>query len=491
MSASVLPLASELAGVQTIPDLLVLLHVTDPVWGSFIHQAGDPGNHIRLVAALPKPVIVQAAVQASLPDGTALSAVQAAQVGLVWRTARKVVHLWAGLAEDEFVDSDPWEPGGQVDGAVTTVAPGTSEPAAPPLKEQVLKMSALVDQTDESELVPASRDQIDRWLGAYVAVMGSPPAEEEEPSESQLAALFKKTFTLKGPPYADFAIFTPFGRKCLKAQKFRVYQPLGDGTFMMRELPGPQNWLQWLTSWRVYKAACLMLNIASLAVLQVYEKHIERLTLQWPRCWGLIYQAEDKARAEQLTKIRRRMVSDQSKGTTMPADWDADNPWTCCFRALVDDSKYWDEQVRHPAAAWMASGARGSPAPPADQIAMAHAPGGLEVAEVEDKSENRRRQSNRDKRQARAKRLRSDREELESYRKKGGYGEARPAEKGKGKGKVKDQAGSPLCFSFANGTGLCGSLEPGAACQQKVKRVHKCQYCLSPGHRNADCKKAG
>lgn len=55
----------------------------------------------------------------------------------------------------------------------------------------------------------------------------------EEPSEPQLAALHEKTYLLKGLPYADFAIFTPFGRRCLKAQKFRVYVPLGDGSFMM------------------------------------------------------------------------------------------------------------------------------------------------------------------------------------------------------------------------------------------------------------------
>jgi hypothetical protein len=143
-------------------------------------------------------------------------------------------------------------------------------------------MSSLIDQADESELAPATRDQVDQWMSAYVTIMCSPPAEEEEPSEAQLAALHRKTFVFKKPPYADLAIFTPFGRKCSKAQKFRVYHPLGDGSHMMRELPGSQNFQQWLTSWRVYKAACLMLSIASLASLQIYEKAIERLVLHWP-----------------------------------------------------------------------------------------------------------------------------------------------------------------------------------------------------------------
>lgn len=49
----------------------------------------------------------------------------------------------------------------------------------------------------------------------------------------------------------------------------------------------------WLASWRVLKTACVMLDIASLASLEVYGKHIERLVTQWPSAWGLIYSAED------------------------------------------------------------------------------------------------------------------------------------------------------------------------------------------------------
>ena len=41
----------------------------------------------------------------------------------------------------------------------------------------------------------------------------------------------------------------------------------------------------------------------------------------------------------------------------------------------------------------------------------------------------------------------------------------------------------------ASGTGICANGEPGGACLQKIKRSHKCQFCLSPGHRNSDCPK--
>ena len=494
MAASALPSATDLAGITTLRELLDFSGMPDGLWNAFIQQVGDPGDNVRLLAALPRAVIVQGAVQASSPGGLAFSAVQAAHVGLVWRTSRRLVHIWSGLPPGEFRDVDPWEAANLEQGTTNAAGGGQVEEGQKgnSMKERVLKMSSLIDQSDDSELAPATRDQVDGWMNAYVTIMGSPPVEEEEPSEAQLAALHRKTFILKGPPYADLAIFTPFGRKCLKAQKFRVYHPLGDGSYMMRELPGPQNFQQWMTSWRVYKAACLMLSIASLASLQVYEKTIERLVLQWPRCWGLVYQAEDKARAERLEKIRRKFMTDIANGIAPPSDWNVDNPWTTCFRSLAGDEEYWSEQVRHPAAAWVASGSKGTPLAPAEQIALAHVPGGQEILEV-DKEEtpggDRRRQANRDKRLARAKRMRAEREELERLRKKPSSAEFKPMEKGKGKGKTKDQSGSPLCFSFASGVGACGSLEPGAQCAQKIKRVHKCQLCLSPGHRNSDCPK--
>ena len=98
---------------------------------------------------------------------------------------------------------------------------------------------------------------------------------------------------------------------------------------------------------------------------------------------------------------------------------------------------------------------------------------------------DRKRQANRDKRLAKAKRWKSDREELEKLRNRG---QAEGASgKGQGKGKTKDQSGNQICFSFASGTGPCGSVAIGAECVEKNKRAHKCQFCLSPGHRNADC----
>ena len=475
-----LPGAAALAAVADLAALRTLMGVQAEVWTAFQAQVGDPGTDIRLVAALPAWIISSACGAAKFPDDTMLSPIHAAQVGLLWRAARKHAWLRHGGQEADFVDENPWE-----NPLASSSTPG---PAAgkPSIKENVQKMAALVDPADESELLPASMDDLQKWLQRYVTLMGAYPEEEEEPSDAQLSALHRRTVVLKQAPYVDFSVWTPYSRRSLRSQKFRTYVPLGDGSYLMKELPGPQNLQQWTSCWRVFKVASLALGILSLASLQLYEKLIERLVLQYPSAWGLICLADDRARAERWEKIRRGLVADKAAGKTVPDGWDDDNPWTCCLMKLAKDDQFWSEQVRHPATAWIASGGRGAPVAPAEAVAASHLPGGQEVLHPpKEEKDDRRRQANRDKREARKKRARDDREELNKL--KGQRTSASSGGKGSSKGKSKDNSGAELCFSWAQGKGACADVPVGGECKNKQKRVHRCQHCLSPGHRNDAC----
>ena len=490
-----LPSVTDLGHLHTVDDVLQYLQVPSPVWDAFCQQAGDPRGNIRVLASLPRAVLLQCCYHASFQDGSSFSATQASHVGLMWRTARRLVHLWAGEPHETFVDVDPWEASrnaGQAEGVVSSSTtsgggnPGTGR-ATSSLKENVLKMASLLDQTDDSELHPASRDQVQGWQQTYLHVMGAPPQEEEDVTDQQLAALNKRVNIQGMAPYVDFSVWLPFGRKALKSQKFRTYFPLGDGSYLMKDLPGPQSFQHWLTSWRVFKTGAIMLGAVSLASLQLYERAIEKLVMQWPRVWGLVCAADDKGRAERLEKLRRKFDADERAQRQVPRDWDAAHPWTCCFRELAMDEEYWNEQVRHPATAWMVSGGGGSPTVPAEAMAGVHLTGaGIGDSQKEEHGD-RKRQANRDKRQAKAKRIKTEREELEKLRHRGQAEGSGGGGKSSGKGKTKDQSGNQICFSFASGSGPCGSVAIGAECTQKMKRAHKCQFCLSPGHRNADC----
>ena len=217
---------------------------------------------------------------------------------------------------------------------------------------------------------------------------------------------------------------------------------------------------------------------------------MERLVVQWPAAWGLICQAEDKARAEGLEKIRRNFVAEAAQGKPTPSDWDVDAPWTCCFRALARDETFWAEQVRHPAVAWLAAGGRGAPVAAAETIAGAHFAGAASSWSPPPAGPDleRRKQASRDKRAARKRRAQDQREELQRLKnqRKPDVAESH-GKKGGGKGKSKDQAGLQLCYSWSSRSGPCAEVPPGGDCKCQIKRVHKCQFCVSPSHRNDEC----
>ena len=105
----VLPSVDEVQGVNTVTDVTRLLRVPATIWESFLEQVGNPGQELRVVAALPAHIVVQGIGQAQVA-GVGLSAIEAAHVGLVWRVARMVMFLKKGGDITNFEDVDPWVP---------------------------------------------------------------------------------------------------------------------------------------------------------------------------------------------------------------------------------------------------------------------------------------------------------------------------------------------------------------------------------------------
>jgi hypothetical protein len=140
--------------------------------------------------------------------------------------------------------------------------------------------------------------------------------------------------------------------------------PNGDGTFTSKEVPGPENFLQYTIIWKVFRTACLMLKAVMPHGLKLYYENLEVLLKLWPECWHLIYLAGDRMRSEPFERIRREIVASITAGDPAPAHWDAANPWTAVFVAASKDKDYWDKHVKDIAASWLAHGARGAPKAP-------------------------------------------------------------------------------------------------------------------------------
>ena len=451
-----------------------------------IAHLGDPGNDVALFSALPHTAILAACGLAQTDFGP-LTPLQATQVGLVWRMSRRVLAFRGAVAEADFSDVDLWA----VQDKSPPEPPVKNPQGTSGLKESVLKMSTIIDQCDDSELLPPDEVKLNQWIHAYISVMGAAPEESEEPTGAQLAALHKRVLVNMSAPYTDFAIWTPFGRRMSKIHKARVYTPLGDGSYLYKDLPGPASFQAWTSSWKVFKTACLMLNIVNLAALEAYYRTIERMVIQYPKCWGLIYSADDTARAEKLEKIKRHLTFEASVGRQVPQDWDPGTMVHCVHGV---------DQGYH-----LLVGASPSSSSCLDCRGFERSPNGSDGAGGDKPLTRRRRssgkrggcgprqwkrQANRDKRAAVKKRRLQEREELRNLRQSqssGGAPNGKGKSKGKGGGKSKDQSGAAICFSWASGSGPCGKLPPGAECAGQVKRVHKCRKCLSPSHQDDSC----
>lgn len=168
---------AELGSFENLNALLERFAVTDDMWNSVIAQLGDPGNNIALFSALPSSAVIAACGLARTDDG-ALTPLQATQVGLVWRMSRRIVAFRSGVAEADFVDIDLWAAQNEKE---APAAPAKSPQGTSGLKEAVLKMSTIIDQSDESELLPPDEVKLNQWIHAYISIMGAAPEEQKSP----------------------------------------------------------------------------------------------------------------------------------------------------------------------------------------------------------------------------------------------------------------------------------------------------------------------
>ena len=114
------PLQLDAMRMETIMDLRRHYALPDEVWDSFVQVAGDPGQHMRLLAVLPNHVVSAALERAQLHDGQFLRAVQASHVGLVCNLAKRIQHTRSGGDWDLWAESSPF--GDQKSGLVGAIA---------------------------------------------------------------------------------------------------------------------------------------------------------------------------------------------------------------------------------------------------------------------------------------------------------------------------------------------------------------------------------
>jgi hypothetical protein len=174
-------------------------------------------------------------------------------------------------------------------------------------------------------------------------------------------------------------------------------------------------------------------------------------------------------------------MMDIRAGKGHPEGFNPNRPWDYVYNMLAKDETFWRTQVHTPALAWIASGSHGVPKTPAEQLATNALQGGISaIAPVMENDSG-----------TKASPGPSNRRKKRKWGKGGGEdGEDSRPTKGQGgkKGGSKGSAGQK-CFAWNNGNAPCGDLAPGQQCAAKVKRLHRCTKCDSPGHPSRSCTK--
>ena len=509
------PAEADARAWTTLTEIRLFTGLRDEAWDAVHGRLGDLNDTPRNLALLPDSVLRAAASAARLTpaqgqaEGPQITPVDAAQLGLTWRISRRMMTEGAA-GWTNFADSDPMVPQAAAQPASSVAQGGgaqaqqanTAGQGSPDNRK--LKMAAYLDQADDSEFSPAPRSQVETWFQNYRTFALGAPEEDEEPTAEQLQALHVKVSVLNSAPYADLAIWGPFNRKVVRAMKFVAWLPQPDGTYLKKDIPGPANFASWLTSWRVFRTACIMLDVVAECALTRYSKRVERLSLCWPEAWHLIALADDKMRAEGLERTRRRIESAIANGSPPPQQWSAAKPWTSAFLLAADDDQFWNEQVRDLATSWIARGGRGALLAPDEQIAAKNMRelGGKDALHVPAEQPSTASPS-KDKpwgegqsKGAKQRKRKRDQptmpqakwgEKGKGSTAKGSVGNywtnQKGGDKGKGKGKQsKDASGKEICYSWGFRQGSC---KGDNACPNN--RAHCCQWCLSTQHRTMDC----
>ena len=516
--ATLLASPDELTAIGNIDQAKAWAGLSDGAWNGLQEQLGQVTS-LRVLAALP-PHTVQAEAQgatkvitpaiaaveatdeapemAAVPeDRDQLSPVDLAQVGLLYRVARQK----AGLPDvDPFTLASIGAPG------TWNVAPGTpsGSPHGPPPAVSMnpyliggaskdfrkIKMSQILDQTDESEIPPLTNDDQRAFWRLLRQRKGGEVRADQEPTDDQIAALKVRVVDLNMSPYADFALFTNFGLRFLKGLKFTNHVMQPDGSWRTVEVPGPPNYDAWYTSWRVFENVLLGLTvkvpdpngagniekpIISQASLDSYREAFRDLCKAYPEVWHLCYTAEDRCRCEHFPRLRRKLEDDFITGI-LPR-FCMQIPWDSVMRFAAADRGYWDEFVREPALKFLATGNKRKGTPTGSMTGEIPMDNG---AALPDYSGVGKKRKNKQKSRGQPPPPSRHPQPRPQGRGKGNGGKGKPSVDADGL-MSRTREDKKICFAWNNG-----------GCEQMCPNgfAHVCQICLG-SHRKKDHQSRG
>ncbi|CAE8649479.1 unnamed protein product, partial [Polarella glacialis] len=314
-----------------------------------------------------------------------------------------------------------------------------SDPGSPAGRK--LRLSSVVDQTLDADVVPLGRLAIQAMFMDYETKFGAEPRPDVEPTGDQLSALSQLTKS-GSVPYVDFSVFGPHGQRLLRKLVFESFSLSPAVDWQRRELPGPPDFETWWRCWLVYRVALLLLDVADPETLEAYGEHIR----------GLRNTYVDSC--EHFECVGRRLAA--------KPEWNYSGarPWNAVFAQAVRESEFWATEVKEPAIRWEARGrqqmrpaATGS-VPSTVLQEQENQPGGHGGGGAGGSKKSRAQR----KRQHTGEGLSSFDEQAGVYK--------------------LNRKGLEICRLFNEGR--CGNGKPQSKCMGTPVRTHQCNKCLGP-----------
>ena len=329
------------------------------------------------------------------------------------------------------------------------VASGSAPPPNPLHK---VKLSSVLDQVSDAEVQLLPADVIAEKRAQYRAITGGDPLERCNFTDAQLSALSQKVAG-GGAPFADFAVWGPYGSRIEKKMRFRSSFLDVGGEWKTIEVPGPASFEVWEECWEVFQAAAIADGLASQATLAMYAAEFKSRVRDFGAgCWQLCVEADVIARSEQFVLEHAKQLA-LFRSNPKSSSFDPNRPWESVIRAVALDRGFWDRVLEKPALRRELQ--RGGKATPAFQQQSEEAPPHKRAAPP---------QRGNPKKKA-----------------KGGKGGgANPADQRRKDGRYyKGRNGTELCFKW-------GREEKGCSEPCSQNRMHACEWCRQP-HRSIHC----
>ena len=204
----------------------------------------------------------------------------------------------------------------------------------------------------EAELALLPQTEIRKLFASYKKARGREPAPDIEPTIEQISGI-SQVVRSDMPPYVDFAIWGPNGRRMLQKLTYLAWTFHPDGTWHRRELPGPPSFDHWWASFRVLRTAFLLMDLVEPETIDNYGEMVRGFSTEYgPRAWFIVYDADVKMRAEQMQRMRRRAEGEHEElEAGRKSGFDPAKPWKKVFEMAISDGEklWWDEHLHRPA----------------------------------------------------------------------------------------------------------------------------------------------